>query len=692
MAHGMKRGAALKVHQTVHGYAEGHRQFAASVTLKPRDVKTMLVLSDISGSGARIDDNGYLTGYPLVESRMYALARTWAAPEMPRPGCVWTHTLLVDFSDLATLPDPAALLSLFRRPKQGDLSTYGTDLAVFVGQDSSGLNADAVEFAKRLLAGLYDKPHNRVIAAHPSALDVDPVVISVWAQQWPRLRRAFRFCTMAAADRSIESTVFDLQILPSLDRNVRSRFQDVVEINDNGPQSEAWLNDAVSDLAHPDVAGLRTFLRQIGGDVDSGREAFRSLCQLHVLIQGFGADPGAIGKAISLLEDELVTVQARAARGFVATAALEQLEQLDNSVLDFLVRHLELAEPDAVARHAAPLGAEIWRRTPDRLSKMLEGNDLERSISEGGFEALSVDELVGGVIRVPSLSTVALRHRPELIARPEFWSHEIAPIEDAFAILTGAPELRMAGLTAMVAAHRDDLAARAVREIGALEVLQVMALLFDANPGDRVHLGQWLVASTSELETVARFLTDGKPRSWDLLSKVASLLPPDAVPNDYGSDPWWVAVQASDRSTSGDTTLFLFAYILSRALGHRSRNSGELAQFSFESMYLSAAADRLPDQAWRVLEYRLPWSYYWSPWDRCKRIRSGIADLFVDRELPAQLFAQIAIDDQVFEVTAETVAKTTRGRRFLNRVLRWMRDESTQHYATRIRMLERLID
>jgi hypothetical protein len=41
---------ALKVHQALHGYAEGHRELATSIKLKPRDVKTMLVLSDIAGS------------------------------------------------------------------------------------------------------------------------------------------------------------------------------------------------------------------------------------------------------------------------------------------------------------------------------------------------------------------------------------------------------------------------------------------------------------------------------------------------------------------------------------------------------------------------------------------------------------------------------------------------------------------
>ena len=80
----------IKVEQTLHGYSEGHRLIEGSLKLPQSDARTMLVLSDASGSGSRIPANGYITGDPLAESGKYVLARTWAAPEMSRPGCVWT--------------------------------------------------------------------------------------------------------------------------------------------------------------------------------------------------------------------------------------------------------------------------------------------------------------------------------------------------------------------------------------------------------------------------------------------------------------------------------------------------------------------------------------------------------------------------------------------------------------------------
>ena len=79
-------------------------------------------------------------------------------------------------------------------------------------------------WGKHLLAGLYCKPRNRVVAMRPDGMDLEAVVLSIWSQQWPSLRRGFRFCTWAAADRSSDNQHFDLQLLPPADRSIRTRF------------------------------------------------------------------------------------------------------------------------------------------------------------------------------------------------------------------------------------------------------------------------------------------------------------------------------------------------------------------------------------------------------------------------------------------------------------------------------------
>jgi hypothetical protein len=51
----------------------------------------------------------------------------------------------------------------------------------------------------------------------------------MWDQQWPRLKRAFRFCTLSFAGRSAGGSVFDLQFLPESGRVSRSQFRTALD-------------------------------------------------------------------------------------------------------------------------------------------------------------------------------------------------------------------------------------------------------------------------------------------------------------------------------------------------------------------------------------------------------------------------------------------------------------------------------
>ena len=239
----MTSASAIKIHQALHGYTDGHRELALSATLSARDAKTLLTLSDRSGPGVKIPLDGYLTGYPLAESGLYVVARTWGAPELPRPGCVWTHSLLIDFTDLATIEDATGLLRMFIRPGSGIPSVYQEPVQ-YTPSPPDG--AELVGFeARNVLAALYGKPKDRIIASAPEA-NPDILALSVWSQQWPRLRRAFRFCSLSASDRSTDAAPFDLQMLPP-DKVARSRFPKAIEAERISLPDAAWLDDALDD-------------------------------------------------------------------------------------------------------------------------------------------------------------------------------------------------------------------------------------------------------------------------------------------------------------------------------------------------------------------------------------------------------------------------------------------------------------
>ena len=122
----------MKIEQLLHGYDNGHRLLAGSVLLKNNvDMDAVATLSDWSeyvapGGG----DSSYVTAYPLHESGYYVIAKTWYADEMKRPGCVWTHSLLVPFDVLNQVDDFKRLSGLFKRPSNVEsLDEYSHTIA-----------------------------------------------------------------------------------------------------------------------------------------------------------------------------------------------------------------------------------------------------------------------------------------------------------------------------------------------------------------------------------------------------------------------------------------------------------------------------------------------------------------------------------------------------------------------------------
>src|SRR6266576_4583948 len=131
-----------EVHQFLHGYSDGHRLIEGSVKLPSDLARLMLKMSDLSGSSVVSGFERYITGYPLESVKAYALAMTWYASEMPRPGCVWTHTIALRVETLASISSLVSLKKLFRRPKRGFLKS---DYAETLSFERSPMQVNALE-------------------------------------------------------------------------------------------------------------------------------------------------------------------------------------------------------------------------------------------------------------------------------------------------------------------------------------------------------------------------------------------------------------------------------------------------------------------------------------------------------------------------------------------------------------------
>lgn len=491
------------VQQTLHGYSDGHRLIAGSLTLSSADARTMQVMSDLSGPGVKPAASGYLTGYPLEGSGKYVLSRTWAAPEMPRPGCVWTHSLIVENADLATMSSAADLLAAFRRPDVPALrGGYASPLEIpAASQPPSRATPSVAARSAEVLNTLYAAPDKAVVVQ--AGDDDERLAIAIWMQQWPRLRRSFGFCTLTKVDRSLKGEALDLQMVPGGERQLRSKFKDAV--NPSDVAFEPTVDTLAADLFQPGVSQLREFLRRTGGDVEGGRRAMVPLVMLYEAI--FAGAPD-LSSAVSAFEslDGLGRRQARSLRMIVARQAMDLIDDVDDDVFDFLVDALEndfgsYDEADLGAR----FGTALWRRSPFKFIEALsEPGPVGRAVDEAvsGIDANEIVTRVGSNVR--AAERIA-RQRPDVLEKAAFW--RIDGVDEGLAAnVDNAAAADVA--RALIAAGRFEPAPGLISRADPAD----LAAALEVEGSDGINARAWLQALARNPNKAAAVLASGRLR------------------------------------------------------------------------------------------------------------------------------------------------------------------------------------
>ena len=670
----------ITIDQTLHGYSEGHRLIEGSVKLPQPDARTMLVLSDASGSGSRIPPNGYLTGYPLAEAGKYVLARTWAAPEMSRPGCVWTHSLLIDFPDLARLGSADELLERFRRPSGIGGGGFGGRLEVELTRTPIAIPPHDLDRADRWAGALYGKPKGRIIGEREGQRD-DELVVALWMQQWPRLRRAFRFCSFSTDDRSTSSEVFDLQLIDG-SRSGRSKFPGAVLAS--SITHGDWIETLLDDLEMPSGSGLRRFLRDVGADVTNGRAAMVPLIQLFEAL-GPKADPGRLADVVSDLE-MFGPGQGRMGRAAAARAIFTKPHLVDRRLFDFALEQVR-SDKDLLGVDTTLVGGALLRWRPDLLAAELDQADPLRSAVNSALAEATADQLTGVVANVPTIAAVIVAARPDILEFTSFWQVETIDAPRLISSLNVDPERASRIVRAMVHAGRDDCAWLAVERFGTKPVVIALSSL-DAN---RIRSrAEWVRAFARRTDEVASHMASGVLLHRPLLFVLTDTIDPDAVPNSVGTDPWVTAVEGTRTSDDVASEDLLAAFLFNRARGWRSRSAGRLFFLSVQRIHEAMAAARLSDAAWRLVGPKIP-SSMWRDWDRCDRLRHAVVDTFLDRDLPPIEFGTVIDNGKLWWKLVILAAESSRGRRYLDKVRKALRDGRESWWAERANLIDRKV-
>lgn len=308
----------IVVHQAVYGYRDGHRLLASSLRLPPEAARLLLVLSDRSGPNLPPEFDGYLTGIPLPDAPFYALCRTYEAPELSRPGCVYTHALLIQWADLSRLTDLRVLTDLLKRPR-GELREDGELEPIPVEPSTAPAIAWPSTAAAVLLRALYDEAEPALVLTAVSRQEWEPLLIAAWSQMWPRLRRQFRFSTGTMSFRGLVRRGFDVHVVPSsAARRMQGEASNLLwlDLHTQPPRTLLpWQELLQDDLSSVQRTSLRTFLVQHGADMEAQRKTLPLLIDCYRYVAGL------------VPTDDLVPLVERVAQTFPLGAEAGRLKQ-----------------------------------------------------------------------------------------------------------------------------------------------------------------------------------------------------------------------------------------------------------------------------------------------------------------------------------------------------------------------------
>jgi hypothetical protein len=669
------------VHQSLHGYSDGHRLLESSLKLPDDVARLILGMSDLSGSNIVNGFEEYITGYPLVSSNAYVLAKTWYASEMPRPGCVWTHSLMIPDQTLSELASLNSLTSLFKRPKaEAYRGQYNEDL--FLNEidtqratSTEQLRMDATVLLDQFLWAYYGLARPIVLAAKTST-EFEKMVFALWSQQWPNLRLTFTFCTGSLSSRQLAKRPFEVQCVPTISaRDVIREAQNSVSGSLLLPSPELVqsqpIDSAVIDLMNPNGGLFRQFLWDVADD-DSGKPDFIKFLTIFDVLR----DPLDLRTLIDIVADHfsdsrtgrrLKSVLFGAQRNstllgiyderdiLFALAMTSEYQSFEANALSMYQRGAKfcLDNPNS----AAWLAAELFRSNVNPLGEQLlagliSGMDLEIACKVTGEN--------------PQFLPVLFRAKPSLASYPQLWSLGRDRKRELFESIFAQEKLdvvTVAGVVnALLETGSDVFIHRALERWGQAAIFQVL----DWTESHEGRMSETCrKALTLHVPSVMAWVEGGLTRSFPALTAVAHVVAPYSYQIlKHDSGVWLRTFNHLQGCQENEEASYVCTFLLALAFGNAPPNPLDLVLECFERIYKEAWDRQLSDDAWMIMEPIVPELWWGKNWDRCERLKRALVIAFMRHGWPASELRLRLKNGELMKEVIKSARDVEGGRRF----------------------------
>jgi len=587
----------------------------------------MLVLSDMSGPSMQPGFDEYITGYPLAGTDYFVFAKTWYAPEMQRPACVWTHSLLVPRAQVPRM-SAARLMGSFRRPQADGVDGAATS-PVIVNEDTPvGGTGDGFSdkgLAATMIGAVLGQPRPVIVVADTAA-QFEAVFLRLWEELWPAERTRFSFCTGALMPRANAGALLDLQAVPRAipPSQFRKSASAALVLDLRTPATpEGWV-DLVLDGAVRGDATFRSWLEAAAG-ADAGRAVVPSLAPLfgawHApgssarsalanVVDAKDLDPGARSRLMGMVFDRANTESGAVGRRELLAELCghrsNDLAPIVAMLEDQTRRLFEDSRAEGVALVLSLLGGELTEvgECVLRVAVLLLVPDDVQTFEDA---------------QTPFLSTI-VGANAALAQSPILWQRVGARAIDVLSKLEGAnldDEARGAVVEAILTSGRDVSVDAIVRFGGKAAILRALVALVS---GQLQLSWQWRSALSAQSNTVVEWLESLSPPSLRDLELSSRFVSPTAAQSRLAT------VWKSGTAGSSPVPPRVAAFGLTLAFWEADVKSRLLA-VCFQPTYDAAGSSRLDYEEWDWLREQAPSVSWYRDWDRCERLAAALARL-----------------------------------------------------------------
>lgn len=618
----------LYVEQALHGYSNGHKLLQTSCKLSEQDEKKMLMLSDLSGNEFIGGFERYFTGYSLSDERI-VLACTWYAEEMKRPGCVWTHSIIINTKDLVCNSKmiAPAVISLFRRPEaNSNLEAYSQTLKV---PHCNEAEYDS-ENLKYLIWCIWGNKAPLVVFDDVST-NLENELIFLFLSQHDLLGGDFAFCTGSFSPRGYDGKIMQFQIAPhKISRSKMLIGEKTFEATQKAviKNYPLWVKKIYDNIEKDGMITFRKFMQGFSEDFKHA-DYLASFIKLYVGARADTNDTNLI-KLLEMAEaifddtkkicNEIMRLYGN--QYFSDWLGIENY----NEAISFFIKNAWLNTSTVDIRHWITQGYNSDFLGSKLLFKQIVNLDEEYDVEvylEAYADTISVDKFaVFTDLELEGCSTlISIRNKFALCE--EIWKQGIGFQKSIVACLSKQNEYLNAEIieTILVTSDYDlsfDLYTAYENECFPI---YWKYLLYPSKL-------KWVdgiakVLKKDAVGGVKRILDNLKHR--DNLLLLISLVDPYMYTAKQLKDNDIITIYYTIRGEkcSEKENELLAKFLMPFCLMEDYMVGTEIAEFSFTIVNHLLAIQAFPEDEWNKLQKILPEVAYYNNWDRCKRLRKG---------------------------------------------------------------------